>query len=340
MIELRQITDKDKWEAFIAKSSYPTSFFQSWTWGEVERNLGSGIHRLGFFEEGEQVGQGQGIEVNAKRGKFLHFRNGPVLEWRDHDLAKECLRLMDKYGKSIHRDYLRISPLITPDDAAVSMLRYTGYVDSQMHDVDAEITWVMDLTQSEQEILKNMRKHHRYYIRKAEREGVEIIKTKDDQYMDDFWNVYEDTFKRQGWNAYSKKSIVNEFKQFASADQAQMFLAKYKGKIIAASIFIYYQDQCYYHHSGSLTEFKDVTAPYLIQWESIKEAKKRGLKVYNFFGIARDDSPKHPWYGLTFFKKGFGGYEHRWMHAKDKPLRLRYWITNFYERYERLKRGY
>ena len=117
-------------------------------------------------------------------------------------------------------------------------------------------------------------------------------------------------------------------------------MAKYQGKYIAAAIFIYYQQQAYYHHSGSLTEFKNVTAPYLIQWESIREAKKRGMKLYNFFGISREDNPKHPWYGLTFFKKGFGGFEHRWIHAKDKPLKLKYWVTNYYERLERIRRGY
>ena len=45
-------------------------------------------------------------------------------------------------------------------------------------------------------------------------------------------------------------------------------------------------------------------APYLLQWEQIKEAKKRGCIEYDFWGI--DDKK---WPGVTRFKKGFGGQE-------------------------------
>jgi len=340
MIELKAITEKDTWEKFIAGSPSATSFFQSWNWGEAEKSQGHNIHRLGFYDGEDLMGIGSAIEVDARRGKYLHFRNGPVLDWNEIETAKDSLVQIQKYSRELRRDFIRVSPLVLPGSIAEHLLKKEGYVDSQMHDVDAEVTWMLDLSQSEEEILSGMRKHNRYYIRKAEKAGVEIIKSKDIKDLSHFWSVYEDTFKRQGWTAYSFEYISNEFKKFAEDDQAQLFLAKYQGKYIAAAIFIYYQQQAYYHHSGSLTEFKNVTAPYLIQWESIREAKKRGMKLYNFFGISREDNPKHPWYGLTFFKKGFGGFEHRWIHAKDKPLKLKYWVTNYYERLERIRRGY
>src|SRR5690606_15201404 len=122
----------------------------------------------------------------------------------------------------------------------------------------------------------------------------------------------QDTVQRQEWTAYDKNYIRKEFEAFVKHDQANLFLAEYEGKIIAGAIFIYYQDQVYYHHSGSLTAYRKIPAPYLIQWKSIQEAKARGTRTYNFFGIARDDREDHPWHGLTFFKKGFGGYEQRW----------------------------
>jgi lipid II:glycine glycyltransferase (peptidoglycan interpeptide bridge formation enzyme) len=48
-------------------------------------------------------------------------------------------------------------------------------------------------------------------------------------------------------------------------------------------------------------------APYLLHWELIKEAKEKGLKFYDWWGIAASDDPKDPWAGITRFKKGFGG---------------------------------
>ncbi len=105
-------------------------------------------------------------------------------------------------------------------------------------------------------------------------------------------------------------------------------------------MFIFYRNEVVYHHSGSLTEFRHIPASYLLQWEAINDAKKAGFEKYNFFGIAREDNLKHPWYGLSFFKKGFGGEEQRWVHGHDLPLKPKYWLTYIYEFLERKKRGY
>ena len=68
-------------------------------------------------------------------------------------------------------------------------------------------------------------------------------------------------------------------------------------------------------------------APYLVQWESILEAKKRGCVNYDFGGTAPEGSVKHPWAGITRFKKGFGGREVSFIGAYDLPLNKRwYWI--------------
>ncbi|AVF26449.1 aminoacyltransferase FemX [Paenibacillus larvae subsp. larvae] len=53
--------------------------------------------------------------------------------------------------------------------------------------------------------------------------------------------------------------------------------------------------------------FRDYMPNYLIQWEMMKEAKKRGCTMYDFGGISGDLSPDNPLWGLYKFKKGFGG---------------------------------
>lgn len=339
-MEIKEITDKSLWEEFVTDQKYNTSFFHSWSWGEFESSLGKKVFRAGFYKDKTLVAVAQLVEVKAKRGDFLHIRNGPVMDWENKDLVMEVTGRLKKLAKSYGSDFIRISPQISYSAENLQLLKKNGYVKNQMHDVDAEITWVLDLTQSTDEILKNMRKNTRYYIRKAEKEVVEINTSTDIADLKKFYEVYEDTVERQKWNAYNFDYLRKEFEVFAKYKQIKIYLAYYQEKVIAASLFIYYRSEVVYHHSGSLTEFRHIPASYLLQWQAIQDAKRVGYEKYNFFGIARDDNPNHPWSGLSFFKKGFGGEEQRWVHGHDLPLKPKYWITYIYEYLERKRRGY
>jgi len=87
-------------------------------------------------------------------------------------------------------------------------------------------------------------------------------------------------------------------------------------------------EYAFYHHGASQNTYPKIPTAYAVQWAAIREAKKRGIKLYNFWGIAPDENDKkHPWAGLTLFKKGFGGYRTNYLHAQDLPLSWKYWIS-------------
>ena len=75
-----------------------------------------------------------------------------------------------------------------------------------------------------------------------------------------------------------------------------------------------------------------------MQWNAIQEAKKRGKSHYNFWGVEPTGNPKHPWFGLSLFKKGFGGNLRQFTGANDIPLKRRYHITRTFEIIRRIKR--
>lgn len=334
------ITDKNTWDKFVT-SSYPTSFFQSWNWGEFQESLGYKVLRIGFFDEDKAlVGAALGIVIKAKRGKYLYIRNGPVFGWKTKGDSEFIINELKKYAKKEGLWHIRISPHVNKDSEEAKIIKSFNYPISPMYDVDALDTWILNLEQTPEEILTNMRKTTRYEINKAKKLNVEIVKTSGPELIDEFYEIYTDTVKRQKWTGYSKSYIQKQFQTFAKDNQALMYLAKYEGKYVAASIFIYYGDSSFYHYSGTLTEFRKIPAAYLIQWENILEAQKRGLKRYNFWGISPENKTNHPWHGLTFFKLGFGGFEERWLETRDIPVSPKYYLTYGFEIFDKWKKGY
>ena len=85
-----------------------------------------------------------------------------------------------------------------------------------------------------------------------------------------------------------------------------MYVAEYKNKIIAANLVVFYGDTAIYSHGATDDEYRNVMAPYLLQWQTILDAKKAGYKFYDFGGVkAGGDIKGKDWSGITKFKLGF-----------------------------------
>lgn len=314
----KEITSQMAWDAFVLTYA-PQALFQSWSWGEVEKKLGHTVWRWAWYEDGKLVGVAQIKKVTARRGAFLHVRHGPIGKVEMQDIIT--------LAKSEGVWFIRISPQIT-DDGSYKKL---GFVPAPIHAMDAEVCWVLDLGKSEEELLSGMRKTTRYEIRRAQKLGVQMNKTKN---LNDFTALYLETSGRHGFVGHS--GIKEEVDVFG--DHALVLNGVYEAKTMASAIILFWGDEAIYHHGASIPS--KVPCSYLVQWEAIREAKKRGKKLYNFWGIAPDDSPKHPWRGHTLFKTGFGGREVRFIHAMDLPVSPLYVIPKTVEALRKKLKGY
>jgi lipid II:glycine glycyltransferase (peptidoglycan interpeptide bridge formation enzyme) len=292
---LQEITSSNAWDSFVKKHS-PMALFQGWAWGEVEKKLGHKIWRWGWFKKDTLVGITQIKKVSARRGTFLHVRHGPI--------GDVTLKDIIDLAKKEHTWFIRVSPQIPQEKE--KMFKKNGFVPAPIHAMDAELCWVLDLNKNEEELLAGMRKTTRYEIRRAEKMGITI-----DTGLKDFFALYTQTSQRHGFVPHS--GIREEVEVFGN--NAIVLNAGFEGETIASAIILFWGDQAVYHHGASIQS--KVPASYLLQWEAIREAKKRGKKLYNFWGIAPEDKPNHPWRGITLFKKGFGGREVEFMHAQD-----------------------
>ncbi|MEK7526269.1 MAG: peptidoglycan bridge formation glycyltransferase FemA/FemB family protein [Patescibacteria group bacterium] len=326
---VKKITNKDAWEKFVLKNK-PQSFLHSWNWGEINNELGSKIIRLGFYESSKLVGVVLLIKQNAKRGSHFLVPGGPIIDWNNKSLVSFCIKSIKELGKQEKVWFIRVRPELLDTDQNKKLFSKFGFVSAPMH-LHAENTWILDISKSEEEILKEMRKTTRYLIKKSLNESLEFEFSKSPNDSPILAKLQDETAKRHKFIGFSEKLFKHEIEKFADDDQGGLFYVKKGNEILAATIIVFYGHIGYYHHSGSVSGNTKIPFSYFLQWRVIQEAKKRGCTHYNFWGVAPNDNPKHRFAGVSLFKKGFGGEQIDWLHAQDLPLSSLYWSTYIFE---------
>lgn len=334
---VKEVTDPNEWEDFLL-SQKETPFFQSWWWGEVQQKSGSSVLRLGLYENDHLIGIVQSILVRAKRGSFYWLRHGPVVANNNWKLVDVCIDELKKRAVKDGCSFIRMAPIVEDSEEYRKFFALRGFRPAPIHNMDAENAWVVDVDKTEDDLLKEMRKTTRYLVRKGEKMGIKIVKTTEKKHLSDFMALYASTAQRQHFVPH--RGIEEEYELFGKKKLLELFLAYYDNELLAAAMIIFYGKEAVYHHSGMRSDKNDIPSSYLIQWEAIKEAKKRGMNRYNLWGIAPGENKKHPWYGLTIFKTGFGGRPSNHIHAQDLPLNSKYWLTWIIETVRRIRKGY
>jgi len=318
------VTGKKEWEAFLTK--HPESnFLQSWAWGEFHANLGHTIIRLGFFEKDVIRGVMLCVVEKARRGTYLTVPGGPIIDWNNKKIVLQFKTAIVHIAKEHSCAFIRVRPQLESNDFSHKLFKNMGFRNAPMH-LHAELTNQLDITKSEADLLANMRKATRYEIRKAEKLGVRVEESTDTQLIETFYNLQMETAKRQGFVPFSFKFLNEQFKIFSKEGSAILYSSYFENKLLAQAFVIFYGEEAVYHYGASAPEGRNYPGAYLIQWQAILEAKKRGMQRYNFWGVA---PAGHRFANLSVFKRGFGGEELEYLHAQDLVINYPKYFVNF-----------
>jgi lipid II:glycine glycyltransferase (peptidoglycan interpeptide bridge formation enzyme) len=329
------IEDRKVWENFL-KTRPESNFLQSWYWGEFHQNLGQKIQRTGFYKNGVLKGVMLSIVEEAKRARHLIVPGGPIIDWEDNELVNTFSKELRKIAYLTNCAFVRIRPQLLSSDFSKSLFKKLGFTNSPMH-LHAQLTSQLDITKPEEEILKNMRKTTRYEINSAQKEGIKITSSAEPEDIQDFYDLQIATSLRQKFVPFPYKYLYEQFKVLAVNNLALLYKAYHGKTLLAEAFIIFYGQEAVYHYGASTEDGRRFPGAYLIQWEAIKEAKKRGIKRYNFWGVA--NNPKHRFYGLSIFKRGFGGEDVEYLQAQDLIINYpKYLINLSIERFRKLRR--
>ncbi|MBI2625985.1 MAG: GNAT family N-acetyltransferase [Candidatus Nealsonbacteria bacterium] len=144
----------------------------------------------------------------------------------------------------------------------------------------------------------DLRKTTRHEIEKAQRNNLQIEKCRNQKDLQSFYNLHIKSAKRHKIPAYP----LSFFDYFANSAESEIILAKNNGKVIAGSVFLFYDKFVHYFQNAIDEKHKNMGANYLILWQQIQRCLQNN-KVFDFGGT-RIGSP------LEVFKKGWGGKEY------------------------------
>ncbi len=342
-MNIKEIEDKGLWENFLLGCE-EKSFLSSWDWGEFNKLMGNKIWRLGIYEISNLIAAALVVKTAAKRGTFLLVPHGPNIKIQNSkfkiDILNSLLEELKKIAKEEKADFIRISPIGEKNEENNEIFEKLGFKPAPIH-IHPEASWKLDLKPSEEELIAQMRKTTRYLIRQAEKDkDMEIFQSQKIEDVNVFDDLQKEVVKKQHFIPFSFNYLKNEFLAFSSDNQISLFFGKYKGEIIASAFVLFWSKIGFYHHAALLPQYHKIPIAYLLQWEAIKEAKKRGCLLYDFWGYVNPkENPGHPWAGPTLFKMGFGGKRYDYIKTRDFPLSKKYWLTYLFEKLRKAKRG-
>ena len=316
---VKTVEKQSEWDEFVT-AHQDANFLQSWDFYEFYRSRGFDIVRRGIYDEnGQLVGVYAGEVEPAKRGRHLAVAGGLIFDWTNQEVKNLIFSDMKQQAKKLKCTFVRVRPQLqnTPENAKI--FQQLGFRKAPMY-LSVEFAGVLNLENSEEEILKNMRQRLRRALRKAEKNQITIEKTSDPKAIHDFYQIELQTAKRHDFYAFSEDFLTKQFAAFAKNDEAVLYIAKLNGEILAENFMIFYGNEASYHYGVSSELGTKYSGAPLLHMEAMRDARKRGIKRYNFWGIVDENDTKHRFYGVSVFKRGFGVEELKYLEARDLVL--------------------
>jgi lipid II:glycine glycyltransferase (peptidoglycan interpeptide bridge formation enzyme) len=334
----KQITDQDR-EAFNKVVSHP---LQSYEWGKFRERSRVKVIRRGIYTKDKLV---DGFQLTIHPIPHTPFTIGYLP--KGNKPTKEVLEELLKIGKQEKCIFIQLEPDVMIQDSGFKIKDLT--LNSQFptlnlqlaaHPLFTKYTFTLDLTKTEEELLKAMHPKTRYNIKVANKHGVEVKENNSNEAFERYWQLTKETTARQGFYAHNKRYHELQWQTFSHTlghpeldsgskempkpsdakaiagrqvrhDNNQLtshlFLAAYQGKILTTMLFFIFHDTMYYPYGASSDEDRSVMHSTLTMWEAIRFGKKLGLKKFDMWGaLGPSPDPKDPWLGFHTFKQRFG----------------------------------
>ncbi|MCA1553621.1 MAG: peptidoglycan bridge formation glycyltransferase FemA/FemB family protein, partial [Chloroflexi bacterium] len=319
----------------ILQSRAWAEFKSRWGWSMVNSLAPSPISQNGR----EAGGGGASISILSRHVSRLPFPifyapKGPNVSWLDPPTREQTLTQLEQLARAQRAILVKIDPDVSVEHGEITdELTKRGWVFSS-DQIQYRNTMLLNMRQSEDELLAAMKPKWRYNIRVAERKDVEVRtvdggrQTTGDSaptLLKAFYDLYAETSARDNFLIRPFEYYKDVWSHFLQDGLASLFLAYHQDKLIAGIMLFVCDRRAWYFYGASSSEQRELMPNHLLQWRAIQWAKENGCEVYDFWGAPNELNESDPMWGVYRFKEGFGAELFRGIGAWDyAPSRARY----------------
>ncbi len=305
------VRDGAEYERFVS-GHQNGSFMQSLGWPLVKSNW---KHEALVCRgpDGEIKGSLSMLIMPMGAGAMLYAPRGPVCDYTDKETLAALLAGAEATGKKFHAHVLKMDPYVLKDseEAPVytenfkalgcELQENAGFKDTIQPRHNFMLTGLRGKT--EEQLLMSFDSDTRYYVRRAAKMGVQCRTGAEG--LDDFYALYEDTGKRQGFAVRPREYFTRFLNAFP--DKARLYMCYFEETPLCGGLAIQYGHTTSHVYGASGTEMRKLNATYLLQWEMMKWALAGGCNTYDMQGIATTPEDSEALYTVYQFKKNFPG---------------------------------
>lgn len=195
----------------------------------------------------------------------------------------------------------------------------------------AKHTVLIDISKGEDTVMENMHSKHRYNIKYAQKNNIEIVKAENLNDYNIFYDMLEATALREKYYVHSRRYYREIWEVLHPKGMCDILISKLGTKSLSAWMLLNYESVLYYPYGASSGELKNLCHGNLLGWEAIRYGIDRGCKSFDMWGALDNlNDTSHPWWGFTNFKMKYGGKLVEFMDSYDMVVdKKTYQLFNF-----------
>jgi serine/alanine adding enzyme len=334
----------ENWDKHVTANPNGGNMLQSAAYASVKNGTGWKVRFLVLESPGSASYNLVLEKTFPVLGRLWYLIKGPDLAAAgDLSAALEACAAFVRDGK-LNVFTIKIEPDIVDSADARAHLSAAGLVKApniQSNDSTA----VLDISGPEEAVFKAISSRARNAIRRAEREGCEVLrKEPGPETYRALYDLMADTVNAKGSMPLRSYEYYAAFwDEFCNRGQGNFFFVYEDGKPSVGAFVINYGAKATYKDGGSTQNRKQYGDSHLVQWAAIRRMQELGCIEYDFCGTppsSRIKDKSHNLYGMGMFKTSFTKTVTDFVGCHDyilAPLRHRLWVKGAEKVFRRIE---